>query len=300
MRPPKADNNSLIGQSKALPYVLSGPAVFTVCALLAFPVLYALWKSLFRAEFLGAPEIWVGLENFKELFTSEDFYWSLSRSAIFVFGCLLVGIPLALFFAFALNRAVHRLRFFRGLSIAPYIVSSAAAAVMFRLLFNFDFGLINRTLVFLGLEGLPWLTSPTLAMVAVILAQVWTDLPLAILLILGGLQTIDPSLTDAATVDGADGWKRARTISMPLISPQIALGVVWLSYGTLTSLGVVLALTGSGPENSTQTLAMEMYETAFIRLETNLAMALVMVILALNAILTLTYMRLARRYDPDA
>ncbi len=296
---PSIDDSQILGQSKALPYLLSAPAVIAVCGLLAFPVLYAFWKSLVSAEFLGAPEFWVGLDNFRQLFSDPDFHWSLNRSAIFVLGCIGIGVPLGVFFAFALNRAVNRLRFFRGLSIAPYIVSSAAAAVMFRLLFNYDFGLINRFLGLFGIEALQWLTSPALAMVTVILCQVWTDLPLAILLLLGGLQTIDSSLTEAAAVDGANGWKQATRVSLPLIAPQIVLSIVWLSYGTLTSLGVVLALTRGGPSGATETLAIQMYETAFIRLESNLAMAIVIVILVLNAILTLLYTRLGRRYDVD-
>ena len=84
-------------------------------------------------------------------------------------------------------------------------------------------------------------------MTATIIAQVWSDLPLAVLLLLGGLQTIDPSLLDAAEVDGATGWNRAWYVSIPLIAPQLVLSTVWFSYSTLTSLGVVLALTGGGP-----------------------------------------------------
>ena len=297
--PANDQDSNLIGQSKALPYLMSAPAIFVICAILAFPVFYAIYYSLFRAEFLGAPQEWVGVRNYTELLTSADFLWSLGRSGLFVVGCLLVGIPLSLFFAFALSRAATRLRFFRGLSIAPYIVSSAAAAVMFRLLLNYDFGLINQILDLFGVTAVPWLREPTLAMASLIIAQLWTDIPLAILLLLGGLQGIDPSLNDAATVDGAEGWTRTRLISIPLIAPQLFLSIIWLSYGTLTSLGLVLALTKGGPGGATRTLPMEMYETAFLRLEMNQALALVVVILGLNAVLTLLYYVLSNRYNQD-
>jgi multiple sugar transport system permease protein len=134
-------------------------------------------------------------------------------------------------------------------------------------------------------------------MVATIIAQVWTDLPLAVLLILGGLQTIEPSLLDAASVDGATGWHRAWYVSIPLITPQLAIATVWFSYGTLTSLGVVLALTGGGPMDATRTVPIHLYETAFVELRRNEALAIVVVILALNAILTLIYTTVSRRYD---
>ncbi|MGH9243877.1 MAG: carbohydrate ABC transporter permease, partial [Acidimicrobiales bacterium] len=222
------------------PYLLSGPAIIMVSLLLAFPVLYAIWGSLFHAEFIGGEQEFVGLQNFVDLFRDPDFLWSISRTAVFISGCLVLGMSLALVFAFALNRAGRRLRFLRGLTIVPYVVSGVAAAVMFRLLFNEEFGWINRTLEIFGVEGPSWFASPNLAMIAVIVAQVWTDLPLAVLIILGGLQTVDPSLLDAA--DGATGWSRAWYVSIPLVTPQLALATVWFSYSTLTSLGVVLAL----------------------------------------------------------
>ena len=291
------DRNSLIGHSRITPYLLSVPAIVMVSFLLAFPVLYAAWGSLYRAEFMGGEAVWVGLENYTDLLTDEDFLWSLSRTAIFVFGCLTSGISLALVFAFALNKAGRRLRFLRGLTIVPYLVSGVAAAVMFRLLFNNEFGQVNRIIRFFGLDGPAWFAEPTYAMLAAIAAQVWTDLPLAVLLILGGLQTIDPSLLDAAEVDGATGWNRAWRVSIPLIVPQLAIATVWFSYATLTSLGVVLALTGGGPLRATRTIPIYLYETAFIELRRNEALAVVIVILFLNALLTLVYTRFSRRFD---
>lgn len=299
-RPPRdggEDRNSLIGHGRITPYLLSTPAIVLVGFLLAFPVVYAAWGSLFRAEFIGAEQEFVGSQNYIDLLTDADFLWSLNRTAVFVVGCLVSGISLALVFAFALNKAGRRLRFLRGLTIVPYLVSGVAAAVMFRLLFNGEFGQVNRTIEFFGIDGPAWFASPRFAMIAAIATQVWTDLPLAVLLILGGLQTIDPSLLDAAEVDGATGWHRAWRISIPLIVPQLAIATVWFSYATLTSLGVVLALTGGGPLRATRTMPIHLYETAFLELRRNEALAIVIVILFLNALLTLVYTRVSRRFD---
>jgi ABC-type sugar transport system permease subunit len=134
-------------------------------------------------------------------------------------------------------------------------------------------------------------------MVVVIFTQVWTDLPLTILVLLGGLMTIDKSYLDAAMVDGASGWTRARYLTIPLLAPQLLISTVWLSYSTLTGLGVVLALTGGGPLKATQTLAMEMYTVAFRSLEFNRALAIATFILVLNALLTLVYVGIGRRYE---
>jgi ABC-type sugar transport system permease subunit len=268
-----------------------------VSLLLAFPVLYAMWGSLFDTEFLGGEQDFVGLQHYVELFKDPGFRSTLARSLVFLMGCLALGISLALVFAFALNKAAGFLRFLRGVTIVPYLVSGVATAVMFRLLFNQDFGHVNRALEFFGLDGPGWFSSPALAMVATIIAQVWSDLPLAVLVLLGGLQTIDPSLSDAAEMDGASGWHRAWYVSIPLIAPQIALATVWFSYSTLTSLGVVLALTGGGPVDATRILPIALYETAFLDLRTHEALAISIVILTFNALLTLLYVRISRRYD---
>jgi ABC-type sugar transport system permease subunit len=271
-----------------------------VAALLAFPVLYAVWGSLFDTEFIGGPQRFVGLEQYVDLFGDPDFLWSISRTVIFVAGTLILGMALGLIFGFALYRATGKLRFLRGITIVPYLVSGIATAVIFRLLLNQDFGQVNRFLELFGVPALAWFSDPNMAMLASILAQVWSDLPLAVLLILGGLQTIDPELMDAAQVDGATGWNRAWRISMPLITPQLALATILLSYQALTSLGVIVALTGGGPVNATRTLPLALYETAFIDLETNAALAIVVVILIFNSLLTLGYVRVSRRYDLDA
>jgi ABC-type sugar transport system permease subunit len=293
------DRSSLIGHGSATPYVLSAPSIVMVTALLAFPVLYAVWGSLFDTEFIGGPQRFVGLQQYIDLFGDPDFLWSISRTIIFVAGVLVLGMALGLVFGFALNRAAGRLRFLRGVTIVPYLVSGIATAVIFRLILNQDFGQVNRFLELFGIPAVAWFSDPNLAMLASILAQVWADLPLAVLLILGGLQTINPELLDAAEVDGATGWHRAWRISIPLITPQLALSTILLSYQALTSLGVIVALTGGGPVNATRTLPIALYETAFLDLETNAALAIVVIILLFNALLTLGYVGVSRRYGLD-
>ncbi len=300
--PPRRDDNAIIGEHKSTPYIFSAPAIILVAGLLGFPVLYGIWQSLYRRPSLGAAPEWVGTENYADMFSSDAFWHSLNKTAIFVFGSLFIGMALGLVFAFALFKVVGRLRFLRAVTIGPYIVSNVAAAVMFRILFNAQFGTINQAIEWLPWveSGPRWLADPAWAMVTVIFTQVWTDLPLVILLLLGGLMTIDHAHMDAALVDGADGWRRARHVTIPLLAPQMLISVVWLSYSTLTGLGVVLALTGGGPLKATQTMAMEMYTVAFRNLEFNQALAIATFILVLNALLTLGYVQIGRRYDYEA
>lgn len=292
---PGRGQNALIGRNPFLPVVFLGPAVLIIAIVLAFPVLYGIYRSLFRINVLLPTEPFVGLANYTALFSDPLFWSALGRSMVFITGCMVLGGFLAVFFAVALNRATKGLRFLRGLSIVPYIVSSIAAAVLFRMLFNRDFGLPNQVLRALGFEGVGWLSDSTAATFAVIITQVWTDLPLAILVVLGGLQTIDPAQMDAASVDGATGWQRMRHVTLPLIAPQLALAAVFLSFHALTSLGVILGLTGGGPGRSTETLAIMMYDTAFAQLDEGGALAIMLTIFALNGVLTMLYVWLGRQ-----
>jgi ABC-type sugar transport system permease subunit len=298
-KPSGISDSSAIGRNKFLPYLFSAPSIIVVSIILAYPVVWGIITSLFRREKLGQPQEFVGLQNYFDMFADPTFWQSLGRTGIFVFGCIILSTTLGLVFAFSLNQALGALRFLRAVTIAPYIVSSVAAAVMFRILFNGDFGLLNRVLQFFGFDGLPWLSDPTLAMIVVIFCQVWSDLPLTILLLLAGLQAIDKSYLEAALVDGASPFKRAWYIIIPLISPQIAITVIWESFSTLTGLGVVLALTGGGPLKSTNILPIDMYNTAFVSLQQEQALAIGTFILVLNAILTLIYLKISSRYGVE-
>ena len=293
----KLRESTMIGHHAATPYLLSLPSILMIAALLAFPAVYAAWGSLFDTEVLGGPQTFAGLDLYVNLFQDPDFLASIAKTFVFVGGTLVVGMTLGMIFGFALHRATGKLRILRGLTIVPYLVSGVATAVMFRMLLNQDFGYVNRILGFFGIDGPAWFSDPNFAMLAAILAQVWADLPLAVLLILGGLQTIDDQLLEAAEVDGATGWTRATRISIPLIIPQLLLGTILLSYQALTSLGVIIGLTGGGPVDATRTLPIALYETAFVDLETNEALAIVVVILLFNALLTLGYLGISRRYN---
>lgn len=292
-----ATSTTIVGwQRPWIAYLSSAPALIAVAVILAFPVLFAAWQSLFRIRLLEDEEPFVGLGNYIDVFSEAQFWSALGRTAVFVGGVIVLGLTLSVLFAFALNRVISGLRFIRGLAILPYIVSSVAAALMFRTLFDGDFGFPNQALEFFGFDGVPWLSNRVYAMIVVIIAQVWTDLPLALLFVLGGLQTIDKQLTEAAKVDGASGWRSALDISLPLIAPQLALATVWLSFKAVTSLGTVLALTGGGPADATQLLTLEMVRLGFDEFDTGTAMAMVIIIFLLNAALTLFYLRLQRKF----
>lgn len=254
-----------------------------------------MYESLFESRF-GRKGDFVGFKNYTVLFSDAEFWSSTVRSLIFVIGCVLGGTMLALWFAATLYRLSGGLRFLRGLALVPWLLSSIGAAVLFRMLFNTDYGLPNQILSLFGIDGPSWLGQPVLAMLVVVLAQIWGDLPLSMLVILGGFLTLDLNQMDAALIDGASGWNRFRFVAMPHLAPQIALSAVLLSYHALTSLGILLGLTGGGPGTATQTLSVMLYDIAFRQLDYGASLALMVVILVFNGLLTMVYLVVSRRY----
>lgn len=292
---PPGRTASPLGYRATTGFGLLAPAAALVSAILIFPVLYGVYESLYESQF-GRKGDYVGIENYTALFANPAFWSSALRSLLFVVGCVAGGTILALWFASALYRLSGGLRFLRGLALVPWLLSSIGAAVLFRMLFNTDYGLPNQLLGLLGIDGPSWLGTPSLAILVVILAQIWGDLPLSMLVILGGFLTLDTNQMDAALVDGASGWNRFRFVALPHLAPQIALSAVLLSYHALTSLGIILGLTGGGPGNATQTLSVMLYDVAFRRLDYGSSLALMVVILVFNGLLTLGYIGVSRRY----
>jgi ABC-type sugar transport system permease subunit len=136
-------------------------------------------------------------------------------------------------------------------------------------------------------------------MIPVVIAATWQLSGFAMAMYLAGLGTIPGEIKEAALVDGASSFKRAWHIVLPLISPQIAITVIWTSFSALTGLGVVLALTGGGPLKSTNILPIDMYNTAFVSFQQNQALAIGTFILVINAILTLIYLKISNRYGVE-
>lgn len=288
-------NAVMVGVNRYMPWVFSGPAIIVISVIMAFPVIYTLYQSLFAISPFQAEQPFVGLQNYIGL-TQESLFWaSMRRTFVYVLSSVVMGTVLAVIFGFSLSKLVGGLRWVRAFVIFPYIVSSIAVAVMFRLVFNTDFGVANSIIETFGFDGISWLGQSYRAMFVVILANVWSDLPLPILIVFGGLQTIDSSYLDAAAVDGANGAQRAWHVSMPLIVPQITLAGIFFSYRAATSLGTILALTGGGPGQSTEMLTLMMLNAGFREFNTSKGFALAIVLFLINAALVLTYLRMQRR-----
>lgn len=269
------------------------PALLFVLGVLGYAVFEGFRLSLYQIDMYTIDEPFVGLRNYMELFRNPTFQNSLVRSLIFVGNTLFFGTLLSLAYALVLYRVTRFRSFFRGVSIMPWMVSGVAAAVMFRFLFSGTAGFIPLFLNSFGIR-MSWLGHPSRAMFVIILTNIWFITPFSILLILSGLQTIDPELYDSASLDGASSPQIFRHITAPLIKPQIGISLLWLSFASFNMFDIVLPMTGGGPSRSTELLAVYLFRVAFEQVNISMGAAIMIILLLINVLVSGIILKLFR------
>jgi len=274
------------------------PAAVYVLLFFGYPIVKNLTMSFQEyttKTFFTGEAPWVGLDNYVTAITSNLFGPSLLNTALFTAGSLLgqfvIGLALALFFQkkFPLSSVM------RALLLLPWLLPLIVASATWRSILDQDSGILNRFLGVFGLDAVPWLTSPDVALIAVIIVNIWVGIPFNVTLLYGGLQDIPEELYEAASLDGATGWKAFWHITLPnlraVISVTLVLGVVY----TLKVLDVILGLTGGGPANATQTIAIRSYQTSFIDFEFGVGAAFSNILILISLVFAIIYLRGTRK-----
>jgi multiple sugar transport system permease protein len=276
------------------------PAALAMVALFGYPVVKNLLMSLqdygLRTFFTGqAP--WVGLKNYTAVVKDQLFSDAMVNTALFTIGSIVfqfaIGLGLALFFRrrFPLGGVL------RSLLLLPWLLPLIVSSATWRSILEQDSGILNRTLMKLHLIGdpVPWLNSPSVALIAVIGVNIWIGIPFNVTLLYSGLAEIPDELYEAGQLDGATGWRSFWYITWPnlrsVASVLLMLGVVY----TIKVLDIILGLTGGGPANATQTLATQSYEKSFIDFKFGQGAALSNILIAISFVFAIFYLRGTRR-----
>jgi ABC-type sugar transport system permease subunit len=246
-------------QRKIAPYLFISPFYILFAAFLLGPVAFAFILSFNSWNVVEAMR-WAGLGNYLELFKDETFWEVAINTVWYSAASLFLVCPLALLLALILNSELVRLKgFFRTVYFMPIITSVVVIAIMFILLYNRDYGLINAALRGIGIEPLNWLGSTDLSKVSVIGLIVWRWTGHHMIYFLAGLQSIPRDLYEAAWVDGANRWQSFVHITLPMLRPVILFVAVITLIGSAQIFEEPYILTGGGPVNSSRSLAMYLY-----------------------------------------
>ncbi len=239
-----------------------------------------------------------GLENYRALLADPAFYQSLLNTAIYT-AIVLLGIPLAVWLASLLNTPGLRFAsFYRVLFFLPYVAMPAAIALVWRMIFNGDFGILNWALSLIGVHGPYWLSTPGFALIAVSMVGLWSSLGFSMIILGAGLKSIPPELYEAAELDGASPARAFRSITVPLLTPSIFFVVIVTTISSFQLFDLLYALLGSSNPVMPQTMSLVFYfySTGFIANDKGLAAAIAIAIFALIGLVTLLQFRMQRRW----
>jgi putative chitobiose transport system permease protein len=246
---------------KLTPYLFLAPALLVLVVFFFWPLAHAVYMS-FTDYQLGGVSTWVGLQHYGRLWRDPLFWQATGQTFLYLLGVVPPLVVLSLVLAVVVNRSVPGIRAFRAAYYLPVVVSMVVVGIAWRWLYA-EQGLLNGLLEGMGLPGVGWLTSPDLAIWAVMAVTVWKGLGYYMVIYLAGLQTIPKELHEAAQIDGANKLQAHWAITVPLMKPSIALVAIISSISALKVFTEIFVMTGGGPLNRTQTLVYYLYEQGF-------------------------------------
>ena len=273
------------------------PATLLLLLVVVYPITTLFFTSLHAVDNANprAGEQWVGLANFVRAFEDDRFWHSLWQTILYVVvtvpGALLVGLGLALLAnkPFTIKWPVRL-----GL-LLPWALPLVFCGLIFRWFFEYETGIVNDILVRIGFEPLQWLSSPTLATIAICITIIWKASSFMALMLLAGLQSIPKSLYEAAEVDGASKWQQFVEITLPMLRPAIFVALIFRTITAIQTFDIPYAMTGGGPGDATETLAMYIHKTTLDFLDFGYGSALATLMFVLSLVLTTGYLKYTRR-----
>ena len=280
--------------------LLTGPAIIVFVGLVIFPVALAAYYGFYRWEGYGPPTNWVGLGNYKVIFTDPTFQQALEHNGLIVVLSLVIQGPLAIVLALLLNQKIRGRALIRVLIFVPYVISEVIVGTGFSLMLQ-DTGALNDALHNLGLGFLAtdWLANPNIALWTLMAILTWKYIGFAVILMLAGLQSIPDELSEAARIDGASYWQVQRHITLPLLGPTIRIWAFLSIIGSLQLFDLVYIIWGQYISGTAGTSTMATYMALNGRLAGNYGYgsAVAVVLFLISLIVALCYQRFVLRRD---
>ena len=240
------------------------PAAAVMLVVLGGPLVVSFYYSFsgWHLTMPGSRSLFVGMANYVGVLTSHE-YWQAMLVTLTYAGCAVcLECVLGMVFALLLNLPFFGRGVFRSVMLIPMVVTPAVIGIFWKLFYDEDTGLLNYFLAALSLPSVPWL-GVGCAFVSIVLMDVWQSTPFFMLILLAGLQSLDPSIVSAAQIDGANAWQSFRYITLPHLLPYVMIAAAFRAIGALADFDKIFMLTFGGPGNVTTTVSLYAYNTGF-------------------------------------
>jgi multiple sugar transport system permease protein len=263
------------------------PALLPVILMTVYPIGHAFWTSLHEVMLLFPEEAFVGLKNYQRVVSSNYFLDALKNSLVFTAFAAPAVVILGTLIALFLRRRFLGSEVVRSVVLLPWVLPAAISAVLWVWVFHPSFGILNDILRALGLIEAPiaWLTSPHTALMAVIAAHVWTQIPFAVILMMAALSAINAETLEAAAIDCRNPLKRFRYVIFPEIKAMIVVLLVYNALTAFTSYDLVYAMTGGGPGTATTLLSFQIWRESFSMYDFGAGSAVAFIVVLISAVL---------------
>lgn len=271
------------------------PSIILFAVFLFYPMLRTIYLSFFLTNAAGETTVFVGLDNYVNIFTSPIFLQSIKSTFLFVIYTVPVTIIISLFLAIIANEKLKGIGFFRTVYSSTMGISVAAASVFWLYLFHPTIGFLNVVIGWFGFETIGWLTDPNWALLAIAVTTIWMNLGFTFLILLGGLQSIDTYLYESANIDGAGYFYKLRRITIPMISPTLFFVTTITIINAFQTFGQIDILTQGGPQNTTNLIVYSIYREAFANYQFGSASAQAIVLFIIILLMTILQFKLAER-----
>ena len=275
--------------NRATPYLFLAPAGLVLIFALLYPIGYLTMASFFDWR-MGSPfadAVFAGFGNYAWILKDPNFQESFMVTITFAFSVVILEMILGVGLALMLERPIRGMTVFRTIFILPMMIAPIVVGLVWRYMYNPQFGIINKTLKKWGFESIPWLSSPDWALPSVIIADIWQWTPFIFILSLAALQSLPRSALEAARIDGASEWQQIVYIKIPLMMPVLVVAALLRMIDAFKVLEVIFIMTNGGPGLSTEILSLQIYKTAFVSWELGRAAALSNILLAIVLVITL-------------
>lgn len=286
----------MFNKEARLGWLMTGPSLIVIGAIAVYPILYTVWLSLhsFNLKEPAAGKPFVGLDNYLVFFTDTQALGALWNTVIFTAVTVILEFLLGLAIALLLNRSFHGRGMVRASVLIPWAIPTAVSAMMWKFIYNDQYGVLNDILVKLGfMDGYKaWLGDPSTALTSLIITDVWKTTPFMTLLILAGLQMIPAHLYEAAKVDGAGLWNRFWHVTLPMLRSSILVALLFRTLDAFRVFDIVIVMTGGGPGNSTESISVYAYKVMMRYLDFGYGSALSVIIFIIVFLISLLYMKI--------